>query len=57
MAARLYCVTVSLAERGAALGAMWGTERARVLLTEAGFSRVEIIGSPRPQNCIFACQV
>jgi len=52
----MYCVTVSLADRGAALGAMWGIERARALLAQAGFGQVDVIASPRPQNCIFACQ-
>lgn len=51
----MYCITVSLAQHGAGLGAMWGTERARALLAEAGFIQVEIIASLRPQNCIFAC--
>ena len=28
----------------------------KLLLNEAGFSRVEIVDSPRPQNCIFVCR-
>ena len=52
----MYCTTVSLAEGGAGLGAMWGTEMARQMLADAGFGQVEIIASPRPQNCIYACR-
>jgi len=51
----LYCTPVSLADGGAGLGAMWGIERARRMLAEAGFSHVEVLDSPRPQNCIYAC--
>src|SRR5579875_713156 len=52
----MYCTTVSLAEGGAALGAMWGTEQAQAMLAEAGFGRVEILPSPRAQNCLFVCR-
>ena len=52
----LYCTPVSLADGGAGLGAMWGTERARQMLAEAGFGQVEVLDSPRPQNCIYACR-
>ncbi|WP_290057929.1 class I SAM-dependent methyltransferase [Amycolatopsis solani] len=52
----MYCTTTSLAEGGAALGAMWGTEKARELLADAGFRHVEVLGSPRPQNCVYACR-
>jgi SAM-dependent methyltransferase len=52
----MYCVPTSLAQGGEGLGAMWGTELARRLLAEAGFGEVEILTSPRPQNCIFACR-
>jgi hypothetical protein len=52
----MYCTTVSLAEGGAGLGAMWGTEMACRMLADAGFSQVEVIDSPRPQNCIYACR-
>ncbi len=36
----LYCLMVSLAERGAGLGAAWGWPRARELLESAGFRTV-----------------
>ncbi|GAB1515293.1 class I SAM-dependent methyltransferase [Actinophytocola sp. KF-1] len=51
----MYCTTVSLAEGGAALGAMWGIELATSMLRDAGFSRVDVLDSPRAQNCIFVC--
>jgi SAM-dependent methyltransferase len=38
----MHCMTVSLALDGAGLGAMWGEQKAREMLTEAGFTRVEI---------------
>jgi 2-polyprenyl-3-methyl-5-hydroxy-6-metoxy-1,4-benzoquinol methylase len=38
----LHCMTVSLAAGGAGLGAMWGLETARHMLSEAGFARVEV---------------
>lgn len=52
----MYCTTVSLAGGGAGLGAMWGTEMACRMLAEAGFGHVEMLDSPRPQNCIYACR-
>jgi len=52
----MFCTTTSLAEDGAALGAMWGIEQACELLAEAGFTHVEVLDSPRPQNCIFVCR-
>ncbi|OZM71850.1 methyltransferase type 12 [Amycolatopsis antarctica] len=52
----MYCTTTSLAEGGAALGAMWGTETACRMLGEAGFDEVEVVDSPRPQNCLFICR-
>ncbi len=38
----MHCMTVSLAQGGDGLGAMWGQEKARELLTEAGFTSIEI---------------
>ena len=52
----MHCMTVSLAEGGAGLGTMWGIQVARRMLNEAGFRRVEIVDSPRPQNCIYICR-
>jgi ubiquinone/menaquinone biosynthesis C-methylase UbiE len=36
----MYCTTVSLAYGGMALGTMWGEDRARTMMTEAGFTNV-----------------
>jgi len=52
----LYCTPVSLAEGGAGLGAMWGTELACEMLADAGFTNVEVLDSPRPQNCLYVCR-
>ncbi|WP_250123856.1 class I SAM-dependent methyltransferase [Chroococcidiopsis sp. CCMEE 29] len=38
----LHCMTVSLAYGGMGLGAMWGQEKALEMLSEAGFTQVEI---------------
>ena len=37
----MHCMTVSLAAGGMGLGAMWGEQKARQMLTDAGFSSVE----------------
>lgn len=52
----MHCMTVSLAEGGAGLGTVWGEELARKMLAEAGFGSVEVIDTPRPQNCIYICR-
>ncbi len=52
----MYCTPVGLDGGGAGLGAMWGTELASQMLSTAGFSQVELLDSPRPQNCIFVCR-
>jgi SAM-dependent methyltransferase len=52
----MHCMTVSLAYGGAGLGAVWGIEKAKQMLADAGFSRVEVLDSPRPQNCIYVCR-
>jgi hypothetical protein len=38
----MHCMTVSLAEGGAGLGAMWGREVALRMLGEAGFRDIEV---------------
>ncbi|MCB1814592.1 MAG: transcriptional regulator, partial [Candidatus Competibacteraceae bacterium] len=38
----MHCTTVSLAQGGAGLGAMWGEEMALSMLADAGFQRVEV---------------
>jgi ubiquinone/menaquinone biosynthesis C-methylase UbiE len=52
----MHCMTVSLAEGGAGLGTVWGEELARQMLSDAGFGSVEVVDSPRPQNCIYICR-
>ena len=37
----MHCMTVSLAQNGEGLGAMWGEEKTREYLAKAGFSSVE----------------
>lgn len=38
----MHCMSVSLAQGGEGLGTMWGREKARELLTKAGFENIEI---------------
>lgn len=38
----MHCMSVSLAQNGAGLGAMWGKEKAIEMLKNAGFSSVEV---------------
>lgn len=52
----LHCMAVSLAEGGAGLGTAWGEQAARQLLEEAGFTNVEVVDAPGPQNSIYICQ-
>ena len=37
-----HCMTVSLAQGGAGLGAMWGEAAAREMLSEAGFEAITV---------------
>ena len=39
----MHCMTVSLAEDGMGLGAMWGEQRAREMLRDAGFTSIEAV--------------
>lgn len=52
----LHCMTVSLAEGGAGLGTAWGEQLARRMLAEAGFSAIEVVEAPGPQNSIYICR-
>ena len=49
----LHCVPVSLAAGGPGLGAMWGMERARALLAEAGLARIEVRQLPRDSAALY----
>jgi hypothetical protein len=46
----------SYASGGAGLGKVWGHQTARRMLAEAGFGSVEILDTPRPQNCSCVCR-
>jgi len=37
-----HCMTVSLAQGGPGLGAMWGEEKARAMLADAGFGAIDV---------------
>jgi SAM-dependent methyltransferase len=52
----LHCMTVSLAEGGAGLGTAWGEQAARRMLGDAGFTSIEVIDAPGPQNSIYICR-
>lgn len=52
----LHCMTVSLAQGGAGLGAMWGRETAEQMFRAAGFASVETHElSHDIQNCYYVC--
>ena len=38
----MHCMTFSLAQGGEGIGAMWGEEKAREMLKEAGFREVKV---------------
>jgi 2-polyprenyl-3-methyl-5-hydroxy-6-metoxy-1,4-benzoquinol methylase len=42
----MHCMTVSLAQGGDGLGAMWGEEKARAMLKDAGFKNVKVESLP-----------
>jgi SAM-dependent methyltransferase len=53
----MHCMTVSLAAGGEGLGAMWGEQLARELLTDAGFGSVEVHRLEHDiQNYYYVCQ-
>jgi len=50
----MHCMTVSLAQGGMGLGAMWGTDKAIEMLKEAGFKDIEIKRLEHDiQNCYY----
>jgi 2-polyprenyl-3-methyl-5-hydroxy-6-metoxy-1,4-benzoquinol methylase len=53
----LHCMTVSLAAGGTGLGTAWGEQLARRMLGEAGFTTVEVVDAPGPQNSIYICRL
>ena len=53
----MHCMTVSLAGNGAGLGTMWGEEKAREMLQEAGFTKVSVQKLPHDfQNAFYIIQ-
>jgi 2-polyprenyl-3-methyl-5-hydroxy-6-metoxy-1,4-benzoquinol methylase len=56
-ASTMHCMTVSLAQGGEGLGACWGEEKARELLSEAGFASVEVSRvEGDPLNSYYVCR-
>ncbi|MFW5739952.1 MAG: class I SAM-dependent methyltransferase [Myxococcota bacterium] len=54
----MHCMTVSLAEGGAGLGAMWGREQALTMLAEAGFTSTIVHRLPHDvQNCYYLSRI
>jgi 2-polyprenyl-3-methyl-5-hydroxy-6-metoxy-1,4-benzoquinol methylase len=54
----LHCMTVSLAQGGIGLGAMWGKEKAVEMLNEAGFMQVEVKTLPHDfQNYYYVATI
>jgi 2-polyprenyl-3-methyl-5-hydroxy-6-metoxy-1,4-benzoquinol methylase len=52
-----YCMTTSLSTGGAGLGTVWGEQRARAMLAEAGFTRVDTHGvEGDPINLYYVCR-
>ena len=49
----MHCMPVSLAVGGQGLGTVWGEQTARRMLAEAGFGKVVVLDTPRPQNYMF----
>ena len=53
----MHCMTVSLAQGGEGLGACWGEEQARELLSEAGFTSVDVSRvEGDPLNAFYVCR-
>lgn len=53
----MHCMTVSLAQDGEGLGAMWGREQADELMTEAGFRNIEVHELDHDiQNAYYVCR-
>ena len=53
----MHCMTVSLAQNGEGLGAMWGREKAEELMREAGFRSIEVHELPHDfQNYYYVCR-
>jgi 2-polyprenyl-3-methyl-5-hydroxy-6-metoxy-1,4-benzoquinol methylase len=54
----IHCMSVSLAQDGIGLGAMWGKEKAVEMLKEAGFTKVDVKQLPHDfQNYYYICRI
>jgi len=54
----LHCMSVSLAQDGIGLGAMWGKEKAVEMLKEAGLTKVDVKQLPHDfQNYYYICRI
>lgn len=53
----MHCMPVGLADRGMGLGMMWGRDRAVSLLTQAGFTRIQVLEMDHdPFNVHYLCR-
>jgi ubiquinone/menaquinone biosynthesis C-methylase UbiE len=54
----MHCMTISLAHGGTGLGNMWGEQVARSMLSEAGFTEIDVVDTPPadPIDCIYVCR-
>jgi 2-polyprenyl-3-methyl-5-hydroxy-6-metoxy-1,4-benzoquinol methylase len=53
----MHCMSVSLAQGGMGLGAVWGIEKAQEMLADAGFGSVEVRELEHdPFNVVFLCR-
>ncbi len=53
----MHCMTVSLAQEGEGLGAMWGREKANELMGEAGFGQIDVFELDHDvQNAYYVCR-
>jgi hypothetical protein len=51
----MHGMTHSLAEGGAGLGRMWGQEKAREMLADAGFNNVQMSDTVVPADGVYVC--
>jgi Methyltransferase domain len=51
----MHCMSVSLSQNGAGLGAMWGKEKATAMLKEAGFVNVQVKTLPHDFQNYYYC--
>ncbi len=53
----LHCMTVSLAHGGAGLGTVWGQQRARAMLADAGFTEIDVFDVPDdPMDSVYVAR-